>query len=142
MRLPNPPRDANWVPWASDLVQRLGIILEHFDKNKLSYSRHFSHRSVDAGMTAAGSLQENATEIATDLAEITNGAGAGVRLPDARPGRQITIANRTAGTINVYPSTGESIDALAANAAFSVATTKTAVLTCMVAGKWYSLTGA
>jgi hypothetical protein len=47
-------------------------------------------------------------------------AGDSVVLPPAQPGMQVTVINQTATSANVFPSSGQSINALAVNTAFAV----------------------
>jgi hypothetical protein len=42
-------------------------------------------------------------------------------LPQAEPGAEVTVKNLGANAVNIYPATGGAINALSANAAFSVA---------------------
>jgi hypothetical protein len=146
MRFPEPPRNqADVIRWAAAVTRSIDAMIQSLESNKLTYQRFFKHRSVAEGLTAAGASQSTATEITADLVEVTSATADvsdGLVLPIARQGMQITIANRSAETVKVYPALGESIDALGANAALTVATTKVVVLTCMAGGKWYSLMGA
>jgi hypothetical protein len=43
-----------------------------------------------------------------------------VRIPPLIPGQQIVVLNTDVGNVKVYPSTGVAIDALGANAAYSL----------------------
>ena len=77
---------------------------------------------VATGLTAAGTTQATATALAKQKNVFsTVAAGAGAILPNAGAGVRITIINRGASALLVYPLIGGIIDALAANAAFSVA---------------------
>jgi hypothetical protein len=42
----------------------------------------------------------------------------------------------TTDSMNVFPATGETINALSANAAYAVAATKCVMFVCGTAGKW------
>ena len=58
-------------------------------------------------------------------------------------GIQVIVANAHAtNAMNVFPQTGDKINALAANAAFSVPAGKTCSFYCMGAGTWHSLLSA
>jgi hypothetical protein len=72
---------------------------------------------------AAGNAQGNATAITAMVNGVSAADGTkGVILPTAAAGMAIDIVNRVAGSVlKVYPATGAAINALAANAAFSVA---------------------
>lgn len=47
-----------------------------------------------------------------------------------------------ANSMNIYPQTGESINAIAANGAYAMAANKTSAFVCGTAGIWYSNLGA
>lgn len=93
--------------------------------------------------TAAGTGQSDATLIASDFTvfTLTSGSNYGARLP-ASSGNvaQITdnyiLVNHTGQIMKVYPPTGGTIATGAANAAFSVASTKTAYFLCLGGGNW------
>ena len=73
------------------------------------------------GITAAGTIQANATAITSDVNFVsTTPAGSGVILPNVRVGQIVNIINHGGNYLNVYPASGQTIDALAANVALSV----------------------
>jgi len=95
--------------------------------------------STRSGIVArAGGGQANATLIAATYNRVLTVATAGdsVRLPRARPGVEIFIANRGANSLNVFPATGDFINALAANAAFARAAGTMSSFICVLAGRW------
>lgn len=64
-------------------------------------------------------------------------------LPAAVPGMQLTVSNAAAAnSMNLFPGTGDAINALGANAAFAIAANKTATLSCAVAGQWHAVLSA
>lgn len=75
--------------------------------------------------TCAGTTQGTATAIDTPTVILTTGtAGAsdGVILPaSVIPGFTVDVHNRIAGTMKVYPNSGDQIDALGANVASTIA---------------------
>lgn len=78
-------------------------------------------------LTATGSNQGNALALPSDFNVFTTvGASTGAILPNSLPGDWITVVNHGASTLSVYPPTGGKIANGSANAAFSVAATKTA----------------
>jgi hypothetical protein len=99
--------------------------------------------SVENGITAyAGGGQANARALTRSINRVTTVAtGAdSVKLPVAVPGMQITVINSAAANaMNVFPATGEYINALAVNTALSVVANKACIFTCAVAGRWQSL---
>lgn len=92
-----------------------------------------------AGLTATGSTQGTALAL-TDVNEFTTvAASTGGRLPsNASLGDTIIVYNGGANALSVYPPTGESINALSANAAFSMAANKYATFTKVGATRWAS----
>lgn len=77
---------------------------------------------VQDNVTAAGSTQGTATPVsAVNVIVTTAAASTGVILPPAEPGAEVVVKNLGANAVNVYPAVGGAINALAANAAFSVA---------------------
>jgi hypothetical protein len=103
-------------------------------------SSGFVERSYTSGITAfAGGGQASATQLTTDFNRVPTVATAAdsVKLPDAVVGRAIFVKNAHAtNSLNVFPKTGEAINALAANAAFALAATKAAWFVCTLSGTW------
>lgn len=61
------------------------------------------------------------------------------QLPKALPGRMRVVINAAAANaLAVFPQSGEAINAIAADSAFSLAANKTAIFFCAVAGTWNS----
>lgn len=92
-------------------------------------------------LTAAGNSQGTALLAPSDFLVFTTvGASTGVILPSASqgasPGDYYTIVNHGASTLSVYPPTGGKIANGSANAAFSVAATKSAFLVCIDGTNW------
>jgi len=90
-----------------------------------------------SAITATGTTQADAVAL-TDVNEITTtAASTGAILPaGTSPGDQITVYNIGANTLSVYPPTGESINAIAANGAYSMATAKVGIFTKVSATRW------
>lgn len=81
---------------------------------------------MKTGVTAAGNSQATALALVADHTKIaTAAASTGVIL--RKVGGTQTVYNGGASTVAVYPPVGGTINSGAANAAFSVATTKSAV---------------
>lgn len=79
----------------------------------------FVMHSVTTGISAAGTVQSNATALTTQFNVVsTVSAGQGVRLPTAIAGMRITVLNTSAANLNVYPATSGIINSAAANAAY------------------------
>jgi hypothetical protein len=95
--------------------------------------------SAQTGITArAGGGQALATAITASFARVTTVAtiGDSVRLPTARAGAVICVKNAAANSCNVFPATGDAINALGANNAFALAGTTGRLFFCAVAGTW------
>jgi hypothetical protein len=77
---------------------------------------------IQDNVTAAGSTQGTATLVTGAHVIVTTAAAStGVILPPAEPSAEVTVKNLGANALNIYPATGGAINALSANAAFSVA---------------------
>ena len=76
--------------------------------------------SVNGAVSAAGTTQGTATVLAAQINVVsTVASGAGVQLPNVPAGIRVTIMNTSANALLVYPATGETINSLALNAAYS-----------------------
>ena len=99
------------------------------------------------GLTAhAGGGQGSAFPIVTQMARFTTvatAADSAVLMP-SKPGIQsITVTNAAAAnSMNIFPATGEQINALGANAAFALAAGKTVNFVCYTAGQWHAVLSA
>ena len=97
--------------------------------------------STSAAVSAAGNTQASATALTNDINVVTTataGSAFGVRLAAATAGRSITVVNRSATAITVYPDTGATIDGLAANAGISVPSGSQIEFIASSATQWYS----
>lgn len=115
-----------------------------FDSLKmLAASGRAALKANGAGLSAAGTTQGTATVITKQTNEFTTvSAGQGAKLPSPEQGEFIFVANAGANALLVYPDTGHSINALAANAGFSLAAGKNALFWAATASKWYALLSA
>lgn len=109
----------------------------------LGYSASFSTGTALNGITAhAGGGQGSATLLTAEINRVTTVATAAdsVLMPVSAPGMTVTVTNAAASnSMNVFPQSGDAINALGANAAFAVAAGKTATFTCAVAGQWHAV---
>ena len=97
-------------------------------------------RSVGTGISAAGTVQANATALTKEMNIVsTVASGAGVVLPTAVAGMVITITNTSANSLAVYPASGGTINSLAANAAFTQVTTATLQFIAPTTTQWYTV---
>lgn len=101
--------------------------------------------SQDLLTAKAGGGQGGGSAINRMLNRITTVATAAdsITLPASAKGLQITIVNAAAAnSLNVFPATGEAINALAVNTAFPLAAGKAVTFYCTAAGQWYSILSA
>jgi len=98
-------------------------------------------RSVGTGISAAGTVQANATALTKEInivSTVASGAN-GVVLPTAVAGMVLTITNTSANSLLVYPATGAAINSLAANAAFTQGTGATLQFIAPTTTQWYTV---
>lgn len=97
--------------------------------------------TADTLTAHAGGGQASALALTAVINRVTTVATAdSVKLPPSQAGMTITVINAAAAnSMNVFPASGEAINALGANAAFAVAANKTAYFTCATAGQWHSV---
>lgn len=88
----------------------------------------------------AGTNAQGQGALTSDYNVITTTASnpSGVTLPTATTGRRILIINKGTNAINIYPATGGSIDALAANASISLAVGGVMEFNAASTTQWYS----
>lgn len=89
--------------------------------------------TVATGLVAAGNSQGTALALAADINQFaTVGAGTGAILRAMQPGDSCTVFNGGANALALYPPVGASINKLAANTAYNIATaTPTCYVTCV-----------
>lgn len=98
-------------------------------------------RSISAAVSAAGTTQGTGTALTTMINNVTTvAASSGVVLPTAVAGMVIIIRNGGANALNVYPASGAAVNALAANAAFSLAVGGILQFVAMSTTRWYTMT--
>ena len=99
--------------------------------------------STNATVSAAGSTQGTATALTKSYNVVTTVAvSTGVVLPTitaANVGFLVTIVNKGANALNVYPATGAAIDSAATNAAVSLPVNGTITVEASSATQWYSV---
>ena len=91
------------------------------------------------GITAFdGGGQADATPLTSAFNRVTVVATAddSVRLPPAVVGASVYVKNAGAESLDVFPSAGQAINALAADAAFAVASGASARFVCVAPGVW------
>lgn len=101
--------------------------------------------STSNGIVAnPGGGQGGAVALTAEINRVTTvgTSGDSVKLPAAVAGLQITVYNAGANSLNVFPNTGDAINALGANTAFAVAAGKNATFGCAVAGQYHAILSA
>jgi hypothetical protein len=97
--------------------------------------------SISAAVSAAGATQATATALVSNINNVTVVAASadGVRLPTAVAGMRILVRNTDAAdTLKIYPATGGQINALGANAAYSLVAGLTIELFASTTTQWYT----
>lgn len=108
----------------------------------VTVSGYFYDSAANAITAFAGGGQGSATQLAKGINRVTVVATAGdsVKLPVSVAGMHVVVINAdSADAMDVFPATGEAINALSANTAISVAANKTIAFFCAVAGTWNSI---
>lgn len=96
-----------------------------------------------SGLTATGSTQGTALPLTADNnAFAIVAASTGAILINGAPGDECFVYNGGANALTVYPPVGGTINNLAANTGFSVATTKAAAFVQIAANAWAVNLGA
>jgi len=93
-----------------------------------------------AASVTAGTNAQGQGALTNDYNVITTASSnpSGVTLPTATTGRRIVIVNKGANSVNIYPATGGSIDALAANASIALTVGGVMEFNASSTTQWYS----
>jgi hypothetical protein len=98
------------------------------------------------GLTAfSGGGQGSALQLAASINRVTTVAASNdsVKLPVSTAGSKCTVINSAASnSMNVFPQSGDQINALGANVAFAMIANKAADFYCAVAGQWNAVLSA
>jgi uncharacterized Rossmann fold enzyme len=95
----------------------------------------------NASLTPTGSDQAGAAALASAVTTLATASAAGVRLPQASGASPHFIINNSGANQSLYPATGETINAISANGAFTITSAKTAMAV-PANGKWVVLLSA
>ncbi len=98
------------------------------------------HKATNAISAFATGGQTSATALTSTINSITVCATAGdsVKLPTATAGSIVQVSNLGAAYANVFPASGDLINALAANAALALPVGGSLFFSCAVTGSWKS----
>ncbi len=110
------------------------------------FAPNWKQASTTNALTAhAGGGQGSALALTAYINRVTTvgTAADSVKLPSAKAGASVVVINAAAANaMNVFPTSGDAINALAADAALSVAANKTVLFVCAVDGTWNSIVTA
>jgi len=94
---------------------------------------------TSASVSAAGTTQGTGTALTLDHNVISTAAsGTGVVLPTATAGRRIVVENKGANAVKIYPASGATVDALAANASITLPVDGVMFFNASSTTQWYS----
>jgi hypothetical protein len=95
---------------------------------------------ASATVAATGSTQTDAAQLAGGFTLVSAAdATKGVKLPAAVPGRVVIIKNGANAVLKVWPSTGDAINAIAANSNYVLAANTASILVAYDSTTWYSV---
>lgn len=93
-----------------------------------------------AAVAATGSTQGDAAALSEGLNVVSAADGTkGVKLPTAVAGMMVIVKNTAAAALKIYPATGGAVNALSANAAYSITNLTSTLLVASSATQWYSV---
>ena len=112
--------------------------------SKITMSGPFYASTTNNITAKAGGGQTGGSPMLTDLNLVTVCAtiGDSVTLPTAEAGREVTVANLGAASLNVFPNTGDKVNAGVANAAYALAAGKAATFYGAGPLQWVALLSA
>jgi len=112
--------------------------------NNIIAQAYVMFSAADTITAFAGGGQASATQLAKQQNRVSVCATANdsVKLPAAVAGMQLYVQNSGAASCDVFPASGEAIDAGAADAAFALASGSKVFFFCMTSGTWRSFQGA
>lgn len=122
-------------------VVRAGLA-DHGVKETLERVLDVVNPQTQDGITAfATGGQTNATQLTKTMNRISVCAtlNDSVKLPAAKAGDTLFLVNSGAASANVFPATGEQINAAGANTAVALAAGSKAMYFCPVDGRWFSI---
>jgi len=97
--------------------------------------------SVDGIVAHAGGGQGSAVVLTANVNNVTTvgTGGDSVKLPPSVSGIDIIVHNSGALSLNVFPATGDKINALAINTALALPAGTSTTFTCLTAGTWITI---
>jgi hypothetical protein len=93
-----------------------------------------------ATVAATGSTQANAAAVSDGFTLVSAADGTkGVRLPAAIAGRTVILKNNAAAVLKVWPSSGDAINAIAADSNFTMTNLTACMYVAYDSTTWYSI---
>jgi hypothetical protein len=93
-----------------------------------------------ATVAATGSAQSNAAAVTSGFTLVSAADGTkGVVLPAASAGLVCIIKNNAAAALKIYPASGDAINALSPDAAYSITNVTSTILVAYNSTTWYSV---
>ncbi|HZM01040.1 MAG TPA: DUF2793 domain-containing protein [Planctomycetota bacterium] len=137
---------SGWVGWAPEegwfaAVAAEDIVVIYSGSAWVFYQSY----KVATAITTTGTTQGAAVQLAFGVSQLTVvvAGNTAAKLPAAEVGAVCVIANADAAdTALIFPASGDAINALAADASFSLAAGKTVILTAINATTWYGVLSA
>jgi hypothetical protein len=117
----------------------LGGVLETYNSTLSAFIPATSVGGVATAVAAAGTTQGTATALSPGYNNVTSssaGTATGVILPTTATGITVTVRNNTGNGINVYPSTGHTIDSTGVNVPLSIMIGGVVTFTAVQSGEW------
>lgn len=116
-------------------------VIGNISGSNVSASRYVI-RSTQTGISAAGTVQSNATVLTTEFNTVsTVNSGQGVKLPVSVAGMTIVITNTSANNLLVYPATSGIINSQVVNTAYTQIAGSTIQYVAMSSTQWYTVGG-
>jgi hypothetical protein len=117
-------------------IDHLGAV--QIARNNLTVNLGYIIESTATSLTAAGTTQGTALQLARQINDVTVvAASSGVRLPVAVAGMRIIVRNSSVTNLNVYPNTGAQIQTLGANVAMVLVSATMLEYVAVSATQWY-----
>lgn len=100
--------------------------------------------SANAIVATPGGTQGTSLQLSAAISRITTVATVAdaVKLPLAAPGMQLIVCNASANSMGIFPSAGDAVNALGANAVYSLVAGKTAEFYAASGGFWHAVLSA
>ena len=125
-----------------------GLIIYNTNTNRLNYYNGSEWQilgpTISPAVTAVGTTQATATDLVNGVNVITTVTATdyGVKLPAAVPGYSVYVINKGTNTLQVYPASGGTIDALGTNSSYDIQVDGVMEFKPSTTTQWYSTSNA